>query len=262
MDGEWGIFYRSSSTACTEAYNVTSQEKACNMGCGESFRTTRRKASEPRVVSTSEGRTTAPAPTLTPSAESPPSIRYWWAKSVIDEQDVESLASSEERTRIPNLLKSLQNNPLRALSSMWSSSFLPQAIKITKSSVTFMTDDSEPGLVLEPESATATKDKEQTEELIQSQVVDVTTTTEIGSKDETTNETIDDTLRDVLSNLSKRDSLQVLWSHSDAKIGKLDAPLLVVMLVLLLILLILFRALMVDRSYMALNVSRLHADRL
>lgn len=123
-----------------------------------------------------------------------------------------------------------------------------------------MTDESEPGLLLEPESATQTRDSEPTEELLQSQVVDVSSTTEGSSKDEATTGNMDDTLRHVLSNLSKRDSLQVLWSHSDSKIGKLDAPLLVVMLVLLIILLILFRALMVDRSYIALSVSRLQVD--
>ena len=130
-------------SACTEAYNVTAQEKACHAGCGDQVGEKKKSGSERHV--SAESRAAAPTPTAPSKTPSPSGIRYFWSKSIVDEQDVDS--SSEERMRPPHSASQSSfppgNDPFREVfNGIWPLRLLPPSFRITKSSVTYIGSES------------------------------------------------------------------------------------------------------------------------
>lgn len=136
------------SVACSEAYNDTQDETACHSGCGHHAKPEKavsmkgRPANNKSVDAGTRKQKDDKKKVLNlPSPNHPdtiPANRILWAKTVVDEQDVNS--SSDETISVSDFFPSL-NNPLNLISRIWPKNLLIPGITISKSTVTYVSEE-------------------------------------------------------------------------------------------------------------------------
>lgn len=157
------------SVACSEAYNDTQDETACHSGCGhtkpEKTASMKARAANNKSIDagTRKQKDEKKKVMKMPSPNHPdtiPANRILWAKTVVDEQDVDS--SSDETISFSDFFPSL-SNPLSLISRIWPKNLLIPGIKISKSTVTYVseqepaTPDAEPAIKSEVSQSFSSK---------------------------------------------------------------------------------------------------------